>query len=74
MKDEKAMREGRFLMVGHSETEVIIDHHNIQIDTDGVGFIAFSPAEARNLARILISHAKQVDAERKALQKRERAS
>lgn len=41
--------------------EVVINHPDLQPDENGVGHIVFSPDQARNLARLLNTHAKQID-------------
>jgi hypothetical protein len=52
-----------FLEVGHNEQgEVVVTHPDMKPDTDG-GHIVFSPAEARNLARLLIERADLSDRE-----------
>jgi hypothetical protein len=47
------------LMVGVSEDsrEVIINHPDLEADANGVGHICFTPAQARNLARLLLAKA-----------------
>lgn len=45
------------LEVGTFEGEVIVNHPDLDPDKNGVGHIVFSPAEARNLARILLKQA-----------------
>jgi hypothetical protein len=37
--------------------EVIINHPDLLPDANGVGHIVFSPAQARNLARLLLRNA-----------------
>ena len=55
---------GGFLEVGHNEQgEVVVNHPDLKPDADGVGHIIFSPAEARNLARLLIERADLSDRE-----------
>lgn len=53
------------LEVGHTEDthEVVINHPDLNPDADGVGHIVFSPAQARNLAMLLLRHAMQADVE-----------
>lgn len=52
-----------FLEVGRSidGLEVIVNHPDLKPDADGVGHIVFSPAEARNLARLLNQHASEAE-------------
>jgi hypothetical protein len=48
-----------FLWVGVNDNqEVVINHPDIQPDKDGAGYIVFSPAQARNLAALLVKQAK----------------
>lgn len=55
MENEKI--EG-FLEVGHNDKgEVVINHPDLKPDENGVGHIVFSPAQARNLARLLLERA-----------------
>lgn len=46
------------LEIGRLETyEVVMNHPQMQLDKNGMGHIIFSPAQARNLACLLIKHA-----------------
>lgn len=46
------------LEVGLNEDgEVVVNHPDLKPDVDGVGHIVFSPAQALNLAELLIKHA-----------------
>lgn len=49
------------LEVGNDGKEVIINHPDLQPDENGVGHIAFSPEQARNLARLLNKHADELE-------------
>jgi hypothetical protein len=52
-----------FLEVGVNESgEVVINHPDLQPDENGVGHIVFSPAQARNLARLLLKKADEAEA------------
>jgi hypothetical protein len=48
-----------FLEVGHTEDtfDVVVNHPDLKPDENGVGHIVFSPAQARNLAKLLLEHA-----------------
>jgi hypothetical protein len=48
-----------FLEVGHTEDtfDVVVNHPDLKPDENGVGHIVFSPAQARNLARLLLQQA-----------------
>lgn len=52
-----------YLIVGLTEDgkEVIVNHPDIDPDKDGVGYITFSPEQARNLARLLLEKAHEID-------------
>ena len=51
-----------FLEVGYNgNNEVIIHHHDLKTNKNGVGYIAFSPNQARYLANLLIQHANSID-------------
>lgn len=46
------------LEVGHNERfEVVINLPKLDVDADGLSFIAFSPRQARHLANLLMKHA-----------------
>lgn len=45
----------------NSNGEVVINHPDLKPDADGVGHIVFSPAQARNLARLLTDHANKAE-------------
>jgi hypothetical protein len=57
-------------VAGHLEVgtngagEVVLNHPKMMVDEKGVGYISFSPAQARNLARILEEKAEQAEGER----------
>jgi hypothetical protein len=54
------------LMVGTTGAgEVVINHGDIDPDKDGIGHIVFSPAQARDLARLLNEKADEASKERK---------
>lgn len=55
------MNPGGWLIVGltEDETEVIINHPDLQPDANGCGHIIFSPREARALAAVLVDKADQ---------------
>lgn len=49
-----------FLEVGtNGKGEVVINHPDLTPDADGVGHIVFSPAEARDLAMLLLRKANE---------------
>lgn len=53
-----------FLEVGtNGSGEVVINHLDLKPDSNGVGHIAFSPRQARNLARLLLKHADEAQHE-----------
>ena len=59
---EHADRVTGVLEVGLNDTgEVVINHPDLQPDENGVGHIAFAPAQARNLARLLLQHAGEAE-------------
>lgn len=41
--------------------EVVINHPDLKPDANGVGHIVFSPAQARNLAKLLLAKAKEAE-------------
>lgn len=49
------------LEVGSLEGEVVVNHPDLKPDENGVGHIVFSPAQARNLARILLKQAETAE-------------
>jgi hypothetical protein len=58
--------DGKVLEVGTTgKGEVVINHPQMQVDENGVGFIIFSPAQANHLAAILIAKAAEAQRERK---------
>lgn len=50
----------RTLEVGNDGRDVIINHPDLQPDANGVGHIVFTPAQARNLARLLNQNADEL--------------
>ncbi len=56
----KAQKQG-VLEVGNDGREIIINHPALLADADGTGYITFSSAQARNLARLLIKNADELD-------------
>lgn len=53
---------GGFLEVGcNDEDEIVINHPDLKPDENGVGHIVFSPAQARNLATLLVENATKVE-------------
>ena len=46
-----------YLEVSWKDGEVVVNHPDLKPDENGVGHIVFSPAQARNLATLLIKHA-----------------
>ncbi len=51
-----------YLEVGtNDEGEIVVLHCDLETDADGVGHIVFSPNQARNLASLLLKHAKVVE-------------
>lgn len=51
-----------FLEVGRNDNfEVVVNHPDLKPDENGVGHIVFSPAQARNLAQLLLKHASDVE-------------
>ena len=44
--------------------EIVVNHPDIDPDKDGVGHIVFSPAQARNLARLLMEKADEASREK----------
>lgn len=50
--------------------EVSITHPDIDPDKDGIGYITFSPGQARNLASLLCKHASAIEASERAARKR----
>ena len=52
-----------YLEVGvNDDSEVVINHPDLKPDENGVGHIVFSPAQARNLAALLVKNANDADA------------
>jgi hypothetical protein len=51
----------KYLEVGLTpdEREVVINHPDLQPDSRGIGHIVFSPAQARDLARLLMRKANE---------------
>jgi hypothetical protein len=50
---------GGYLEVGlNDQDEIVINHPDLKPDENGVGHIVFSPAQALQLARLLVKHAK----------------
>jgi len=45
----------------NKDCEVVINHPDLKPDENGVGHIVFTPAQARNLARILNKQARLAD-------------
>ncbi len=63
---------GGYLEVGLDyQGQVVVNHPDLKPDENGVGHIVFSPAQARNLAELLLKHALQSELD--AYQKREEA-
>ena len=48
-------------MGANDRGEVIINYRGFKVDKLGRGFIAFSPRQARNLARILNKQAREAE-------------
>lgn len=46
-----------FLEVGAENGDVVINHPRLTTDSEGRGFIVFSPSQARGLAAILVKQA-----------------
>jgi hypothetical protein len=46
-----------FVGLTADEREVVINHPDLQPDENGAGHIVFSPAQARNLAKLLLQKA-----------------
>lgn len=52
-----------YLEVGANENgEIVINHPDLKPDENGVGHIVFSPGQARNLARLLLKNAEEIEA------------
>ena len=49
------------LEVGNDGREVIINHPDLLTDEQGNGYITFSPEQARNLARLLVKNADELE-------------
>ena len=59
---DESLKQGGNLWVGRNETnEVAINHPLLDVDADGIGHIVFSPAQARNLAALLLKHADECE-------------
>lgn len=52
-----------YLEVGRIGSEVVMNLTNQQFDEKGHGHIIFSARQARNLARLLLKHAKDAEAD-----------
>lgn len=52
---------GGVLEVGILNEEVIVNHPDLKPDENGVGHIVFSPAQARNLAYLLLKKAAEAE-------------
>lgn len=48
------------LEVGNDGKEVIINHPDLLVNEKGEGYITFSPAQARNLANLLLKNADEI--------------
>ena len=49
------------LEVGNDGVNVVINHGDLKPDKDGVGHIVFSPAQARNLVKLMLKHANDIE-------------
>jgi hypothetical protein len=54
----------RVLEVGAKNGEVVVNHPDLEPDTNGVGHIIFSPEQARNLAAVLVKQARIAEAQK----------
>jgi hypothetical protein len=53
---------GGYLEVGlDANNEIVVNHPDLKPDANGVGHIVFSPAQARNLAQLLLKNAKDAE-------------
>lgn len=58
----ESLKAGGNLWVGlNVRNEVVINHPLLDADKDGIGHIVFSPQQARNLATLLLTHARAAE-------------
>lgn len=55
--------EGKTLFVGRDEKEVILSFPKMDTDQNGIGWVTFTPSEARWLSQLLLTHALGVEKE-----------
>lgn len=59
-QNEPPDRDDGFLEVGRNNRfEIIVNHPDLKADENGVGYIVFSPRQARHFARLLMRHASE---------------
>lgn len=61
--DAYEKKGGAFYITTTGKGDVVIQHSALEVDANGMGYIVFTPGEARNLADMLNGMARKAESE-----------